>query len=430
MRILFLSTFYPPYVIGGWEQLVEDLNHGLSSRGHQTLVLTSTYGLRGRGPLPDEQGVSRSLQLESDLQFYQPAAMLSYRQRTHQNLDATRRAIESFRPDVVFVHIMWNLSRGVAWLAEQLMPGRVVYYVADHWIYSPDPHESYWRDNAGDPLRSALKRMVAPLPLYIVGRDRRRFCLTFPRVLCVSRAIRQALLEHVPSLDPGRIDVVYNGIDVDAFPWHNRVPAMQSDGLRLLFAGSLVPHKGAHVAVAAMGELARRGALGKLSLTIVGAGRPDYEDHLRRDVTRLGLDNCVRFVGRVPRSEMSLWLSLHDVLLFPSEWPEPLARMTQEAMASGAVVIGTNTGGTGEILVHDETGLVFATGHAAEMADWIGRLQREPEMFARLAANARHVVEERFSFTRMLDQVEDALTETVAQRPGASLLLPPHKVVS
>ena len=29
MRILFVSAFYPPYIVGGWEQLVEDLNNGL-----------------------------------------------------------------------------------------------------------------------------------------------------------------------------------------------------------------------------------------------------------------------------------------------------------------------------------------------------------------------------------------------------------------
>ncbi len=416
MRILFVTTFYPPYVVGGWEQLVEDLNHGLRSRGHETLVLTTNHGLPpGRTLLDSEAGVDRSLFLESNLQFYRPSDMLTYRQRTQHNLHATQAAVERFRPDVVFVHIMWNLSRGIPWLAEQLLPGRVVYYVADHWAYSPDPHELYWRDGAGDPLRRTLKRMIASLPLYIVAQDRRRFRLAFDKVLCVSEAIRRAMLANLP-LDPQKVDVVYNGIDVDAFPFRPRTVAGaggRKSSLRLMYAGSLVPHKGVHVAIAAMGQLARHGALGAMRLTIVGSGRPDYESILRQAVVDQGLQDWVRFEGRIPRTEMPSQLADHDVLIFPSEWPEPLARMTQEAMASGVVVVGTTTGGTGEILEDGETGLVFVPGDAGGLAQCIRRLAGDQALFTRLATNARRRVEEKFSFLRMLDQVERALVTTI-----------------
>lgn len=423
MRILFVSTFYPPYIVGGWEQLVEDLNLGLAARGHAAQVLTTTHGVPGGQPAFDPAaGVDRSLLLESNLQFYQPADMLTYRRRTEHNLAATRAAIERFRPHVVFVHIMWNLSRGVPWMSEQLVPGRVVYYVADHWAYSPDPHEAYWRDGAGDPLRRLLKRAIAPLPLGIVARDRKRFQLAFARVLCVSEAIRQSMLANLP-LDPRRVQVVHNGVDLAAFPYRLRRAGSgeraRPRGLRLLYAGSLVPHKGVHVAIDALGELARQGALAGTQLTIVGSGRPDYEAMLRRMVAEQGLAESVRFGGRVARSAMPAQLAAHDVLIFPSEWPEPLARITQEAMASGAVVAGTVTGGTGEILVDGETGLVFPPGDAAALAQCICRLQADPDLYARLSRNARRRVEEKFSFARMLDQVERVLGEA-ASTPAAA----------
>lgn len=453
MRILFISAFYPPHVIGGWEQLVEELNDGLRRRGHTTHVLTSTHGVTDAATAepPDaakaEVGVERTLLLESNLQFYQPAAMFSYRRRTQHNLDATRATIEGFQPDVIFVHIMWNLSRGVPWQAEQLAPGRVVYYVADHWAYSPDPHEAYWRDPAGDPLRRTLKRLIAPLPLSVVRQDRKRFQLAFDRVLCVSAAIRQSMLDHLPELRPQRVEVVYNGIDLAAFPFGRRAAGGPQRGLRLLYAGSLVPHKGVHTAIAAMQELVRQGAMvpgaeGAPHLTIVGSGRPDYEAALRKAVQESGLGDCVEFAGRVPRHEMPACLAAHDVLVFPSEWPEPLARMMQEAMASGAVVIGTTTGGSGELLVEGETGLVFAPRDAAALAAQIRRLQAEPALFDRLAAAARRRVEEHFGFERMLDQVEEVLVDTAAQaddeprdavRPSSVLLsshMPPSAVKS
>ena len=425
MRILFISAFYPPHVIGGWEQLVEELNDGLRRRGHTTHVLTSTHGVAGAAQAED--GVERTLLLESNLQFYQPAAMFSYRQRTQHNLDATRATIEGFQPDVIFVHIMWNLSRGVPWQAEQLARGRVVYYVADHWAYSPDPHEAYWRDPAGDPLRRTLKRLIAPLPLSVVRQDRKRFQLAFDRVLCVSAAIRQSMLDHLPELRPQRVEVVYNGIDLAAFPFQRRVNGGVQGGLRrglrLLYAGSLVPHKGVHTAIGAMQELVRQGAVvpgaeDAPQLTVVGSGRPDYEAALRKAVQESGLQECVHFAGRVPRDKMPACLAAHDVLVFPSEWPEPLARMMQEAMASGAVVIGTVTGGSGELLVDGETGLVFAPRDAAALAAQIRRLQAEPALVDRLAAAARQRVEEHFGFERMLDQVEGILVDTADSAGG------------
>jgi hypothetical protein len=56
MRILFISTFYPPHIVGGWEQLVQEINERLQDRGHITHVLTSQHGV---GHPLQEPGVDR-----------------------------------------------------------------------------------------------------------------------------------------------------------------------------------------------------------------------------------------------------------------------------------------------------------------------------------------------------------------------------------
>jgi glycogen(starch) synthase len=310
---------------------------------------------------------------------------------------------------------MWNLTRAIPWIAEQLLPGRVVYYVADHWPYMPDTHTAYWREDVSNPVRRTLKRAAAVGPLWMVEQDRRRYALAFERVLCVSEAIRSALIVNT-TIPPERLQVVYNGIDIGAFSFQVRDRTPEDQALRLLYAGSLVPHKGVQTAVDAMAVLARHEKLDGLSLTVVGSGRPDYEAQLRTTVAANGLDEHVTFAGRVPRSEMPAQLAAHDVLIFPSEWPEPLARMTQEAMAAGAVVIGTTTGGTGEILVDGETGLVFPPGDSVALANCVQRLRGQPDLYMRLARQARARVEAQFDFCRMLDQVEAVLDEVLAGR--------------
>jgi glycogen(starch) synthase len=214
------------------------------------------------------------------------------------------------------------------------------------------------------------------------------------------------------SIDPQAMTVVYNGIDTTRFipPATNHQP---HTGLKLLYAGSLVWHKGVHTALEAMGILARRGKLGRTTLTLVGSGHPTYEAHLHQMVERNNLQAAVHFRGRVSRDQMPELLQEFDGLIFPSTWEEPLARITQEAMATGLVVIGTTTGGTKEILIEGETGFTFLPEDAEGLADKIEYLICQPQIVEQVSRKAREVVERQFDIRRMVDQVEAHLSQAI-----------------
>lgn len=414
MRILLISTFYPPHVVGGWEQVVEECNAALKAGSHVTHVLTSTHGLSGPA---HEPGVDRVLSLEADLEHYNPASLLTYRKRVEKNLQATREVIERFKPDVVFVHIMWNLTRGIPWLAEQLCPGRVMYYVADHWPCVPDPHEQYWRDEVARPVRGLAKKLLGKMALNWISQCNRSFKLEFGRVLCVSHAIRNELVEKA-GLNPANLHVVYNGIEIERF-YRTRSTPRSFQTLSLLYAGSLVWHKGVHTAIEAMNVLRKSGQAAGIRLTIIGSGHPDYERQLRELVTRHELQDHVEFRPRVQREEIAALLPGFDVLVFPSTWEEPLARMTQEAMASGLIVIGTPTGGTREILKDGETGLTFRPGDAEGLARQVLRLRANPELYARLSRQAQALIVEKCDQRRMNAEIESHLESYAASLRGS-----------
>ncbi len=416
MRILLITSFYPPYVIGGWEQVVEECNTALQAGSHVTHVLTSTHGLEGPA---HEPGVDRVLSLEADLDHYNPASLLTYGKRLEKNLQATRDVLDRFKPDLVFVHIMWNLTRGIPWLAEKMCPGRVIYYVADHWPCVADPHEEYWKEHAARPVRHFAKQLLAPLALRWIKRCNRDFQLEFGRVLCVSHAIRNELVEKA-GLNPANLHVVYNGIEIERFyrSCSNDRPLDRS--LSLLFAGSIIWHKGVHTAIEAMHILRKSGRAAGIHLTIVGSGHPDYERQLHESVRRYELEQDVDFRPRVSREELADLLPKFDVLVFPSTWEEPLARMTQEAMAAGLVVIGTPTGGTREILREGETGLTFRPGNAEGLARQVLRLRANPAWYAKLARQGQALIIEKCDLRRMNAQIEAHLESHLAHaRAGA-----------
>lgn len=414
MRVLFISAFFPPHVAGGWEQMIENETRSLRERGHETFVLTSRYGLDE--PTIDAD-VARVLHLESDLQHYQPLSALTQGARLRENLTLTEATIDRFQPDVVFVQVLWNLSRGVPWVAEQRLPGRVVYYFAAVCAYPPDPRVAYWTDRANHSLRAGAKRLISPIALRSVAREHRRFRLRFDHILCVSEASRRAIAAELER-EPETIQVLPNGIEPELFyprPDWEGGPAGRD--LRVLFAGTVAEHKGVHTVLEAMVLLQAESDGRRITLTVVGSGHSAYETALRRQVAELGLEDRVSFHGRVPREAMPRLMREFDVLVLPSIWEEPLARVMLEAMASGLVVVGTATGGTGEVVVHDQTGLVFPPGDAPALASCLASLAAEPARAVALARAARERVLADFTFGPMMDEIERVLENVARNEP-------------
>src|SRR5262249_22191319 len=113
-------------------------------------------------------------------------------------------------------------------------------------------------------------------------------------------------------------------------------------------------------------------------------------------------------------SEMPSVYRAHDVLVFPSIGPEGFPMTLLEGAACGIAIVGTTTGGSGEFLVHDETGLVFEPGDAAQLAAQLAALRDRPERRLHLAAAAQRRARTEFGIQRIVAQTEAYLTRIAA----------------
>jgi glycosyltransferase involved in cell wall biosynthesis len=232
--------------------------------------------------------------------------------------------------------------------------------------------------------------------------------LKLEQVICVSARVRDLLVEA--GLPIQHAHIIHGGTDIERFPGVRRQDDL-SGNLKLLYAGQLVRHKGVHTAIEAMAKLVNERSINQITLTLVGSGHPDYEAHLRDLVARGRLHDIVTFQEPVSKDKMPAILQQFDVLIFPSIYEEPLARMTQEAMASGLVVVGTTTGGTLEILRDGETGLTFAPEDADGLAKQVARLITDPDLRCRLAQAGRQTVLENFTLDKMVKEIEAYLVD-------------------
>ena len=401
MRILFLSNFFPPARPGGYTQWCHEVAEHLARRGHTIGVLTSSHEIE-KVPVT-EQNIYRLLHLEGDLAYYQPLHFFTtWRKQHRENLELMEHTVKEFAPDLIFVWGMWALSKALPALAEQLLPGRVVYYLSDYWPSALDMHTTYWQSPAQRWPLQVLKRGLSRAAMSMIAQEAQPD-LKLEQVICVSARVRELLVEAGLPIQHARI--IYGGTDIERFQGIRKRDDL-SGNLKLLYAGQLVRHKGVHTAIEAMAKLVNEQRIHQISLTLVGAGHPDYEAYLRDLVERKHLQNFVTFLKPVSKDKMPATLQQFDVLIFPSIYEEPLARITQEAMASGLVVLGTTTGGTKEILRDGETGLTFSPEDADGLAAQVTRLTSDPDLCYRLAQAGRQTVLEKFTLERMVQEIE------------------------
>jgi glycosyltransferase involved in cell wall biosynthesis len=384
----------------------------LSERGHTIGVLTSRYEL-AKAPA-GEQNIFRLLHLEGDLAYYQPLHFFTAWKKQHrQNLAFLEHTVNEFNPDLLFVWGMWALSKALPALAEILLPGRVVYYLSDYWPSAVDMHTAYWQLPARHWPMQITKRALSKVAMSMIAKEGKPE-LKFEQVICVSARVRDLLAEAGLPVRHARI--IHGGTDTARFTNIRRRDS-GTGPLKLLYAGQLVSHKGVHTAIEAMAKLASRQQLGHVTLTLVGSGHPDYEAFLRDLVERERLQDSVIFHKPVSKAEMPAILQQFDILIFPSIYEEPLARMTQEAMLSGLVVVGTTTGGTKEILRDGETGFTFAPEDADGLAVQVNRLLADPELRCRMAQAGQQTVLENFTLDKMVNEIEEYLVDCLAAVP-------------
>ncbi|HXF58147.1 MAG TPA: glycosyltransferase family 4 protein [Actinomycetota bacterium] len=173
-------------------------------------------------------------------------------------------------------------------------------------------------------------------------------------------AISHSQRSHMPDLHYG--GVVYNGVDVDAYPFR-----AEKEGF-VLFLGRAAPEKGVLRAV-----LAAREAGVPLVLAVKVADRVE-EEHWARDVVP-NLPEGTQVLGEVSLEEKLDLLSRARAVLFPIDWDEPFGLVMAEAMACGTPVIATPRGAAPEVVADGVTGfLVSVEDYPREAARAIERL--------------------------------------------------------
>jgi starch synthase len=239
-------------------------------------------------------------------------------------------------------------------------------------------------------------------------------------IIAVSNGTRADILRAYPTVDPARIHVIYNGIDLNQYQYTPDTAALTKYGVDqtkpyVLFVGRITRQKGVTHLVDAVAHLPPG------TQVVLCAGAPDTPEiaaEMRDKVTAAKASgaNILWIEAMVSKAEAIQLYSHCAVFACPSVY-EPFGIINLEAMACGAPVVASATGGILEVIVEGETGHLVAfepdatTGFptdpaqfSRDLASAIATVLNDPAKAKAMGAAGRKRVEDHFSWTAIAAQ--------------------------
>lgn len=405
MKICLITNLYPPTVQGGAEIYVAQLARALSQE-HRVVVITTEPGLHIRPRRDAADGITvyrlaplNVAHLTSLPHHLVPQAAFRAIDLAHPQVAATVATIlAKEQPDVVHIHNWVGLS--LAAIMSAISDRRAVALTLHDYalvcayttLHHPDGHTCRpdWPCRV---LTTLNRRLTSGVGLVIS-----------PSHYVLAEHLRRGYFEHAIQ------QVVPYGLDRDlpATP-PGRTPPRVKETFDILFLGRVQGHKGVPVLLRSFSQFSDK----RLRLHIAGVG-PSLE--LCRQFA--AKDARIRLYGFVTGERRNSLIANADCLVLPSLWPDNYPVSIQEAFASGVVVIASRIGGIPEMVRDGVNGLLVEPGDESGLTSAIDRIQKSPELAARLrtaASETARLYDMRFHVARLTDAYRQLLT---AERAG------------
>jgi colanic acid/amylovoran biosynthesis glycosyltransferase len=209
-----------------------------------------------------------------------------------------------------------------------------------------------------------------------------------------------------------KIMILPVGLGIEKFRFSER-RVLDKESIKILTVGRLIEEKGHRYAIEAISEVVRRYA----NIEYIIAGDGPLRSELENLVSKLGIENYVKFLGVVDQNEVLKLLQRAHIFILPSVvarsgGTEAQGLVLQEAQAAGLPVVSTLTGGIPEGVLNGKSGFLVPERDVGALAKKIEYLVEHPELWSEMGRCGRKFVEERYDIQKLnqrLVQIYDAL---------------------
>jgi glycosyltransferase involved in cell wall biosynthesis len=207
--------------------------------------------------------------------------------------------------------------------------------------------------------------------------------------------------------DKTKTQVIYNGVDINTFRPLNKQESRTRLGLPknrkiILSVRRLVYKNGLGTLIESVPKVAKEHP----DVLFVVAGKGPSRKLIEDRIKELGISRNIILAGFVPDEILPVYYDAADIFILPSASGEGLPLVLLEAMACGVPVIATAVGGTPEILKNMKNGVLVPPINPKAMAEATSKLLSEQKLATTLGEEARRNVEDRYTWTENVRQLQ------------------------
>jgi len=354
MRIAYINSFYYPDEIGGAERSVKFLAEAMIEKGHQSLVIC----LGKEDSAENINGVDirriKPKNIYNPLEKHQSGTLKkliwhSIDANNIANKSKIKKVLDEWKPDVLHTNNLSGLSIS-AWHAAKSHRNdmRIVHTLRDYYLLCP----------ATSMFKNGQQCENRCIECKALSKPKEKSTELVDIVVGNSKYILDTHTQY-GLFKKSKKKVIYNAYK----PKSTKEP-QQHNITKIGYIGRIAKTKGIEVLIGAIEHLRNQGSK-KLELIIAGTGEPSYIEDLKRKIGGMP----TTFLGQVPADE---FYNQVDLVVVPSLWAEPLARVLFETMAHGLPLVSSATGGSPELVKNGETGYLYEPAHCSKsLADAI-----------------------------------------------------------
>lgn len=404
MKVMFITNEYPPYIYGGAGVHVEYLSKELAKL--MQVEVRSFHDQKLQEGNLTVNGTTPDASLFKDC----PKELSSPLKAFYEGLVF---AGEDMKADVAHCHTWYAHFAGI--LAKMLYGIPLVVTV-----HSLEPLRPWKREQLGRGYD--VSSWVEKTALEMADA-----------VIAVSTSTKEDVLRLFPKIDPDKVSIIYNGIDVNQYKEVENTAVLQKFGIRtdkpyVLFVGRMTRQKGLLYLLKAAAKL---DSDAQLVLCAGDADTPEMKAELEGMVNSLKQirSGVVWIPEMVSREEAIALYSQATVFCCPSIY-EPFGIINLEAMACATPVVASAVGGIKEVVVDGETGFLVdpelsdepphdpkdADAFASRLAEKINELIRDPSLAKKMGQAGRQRVEKLFSWQSIALQTKELYAKLIAAK--------------
>jgi glycogen synthase len=389
MRVLHLTTEFPPVIYGGLGTAVGGWVTGSARSGLSVAVMLV------EGPLADDEGTVYGRPRPGARAAEAKVGRRSvpfFRVSSTDAIEAGLEAVRHWQPDIVHLHtaMIWHVAEAIR--AQTGKPLVLHVHSVDRAEYELGHEPNQW-------LAQAVEQTAA-----IRASD---------RLIALSESESELLRFYYPE-QQDRIRIVGNGIDDSASAQLAAAKPRAAASPLVLYSGRLVERKGIHELVAAIPDVLEA----QPSARFVLAGGPPHVSgaELARQWLPPELEpyrDRIHFTGWLSATQLAEWYETADVLVVPSRY-EPFGMVVLEGMLHGLPIVAAGVGGPAEILQHERTGVLVPPCDPRALASALTRLAKSARLRERIGTAAAREVRRRWTWPQRVERMLDVYNELCA----------------